>query len=53
MTNSEGYRDSAVITSSAIPSETNSCAGSPLIFERQHSDRWLVGLGSGTRAMHW
>jgi hypothetical protein len=32
MTNREGYRDSAVMMSSAIPSEKNSCSGSPLIF---------------------
>jgi hypothetical protein len=31
MTNSDGYRDSAVMMSSAIPSEKNSWRGSPLM----------------------
>jgi hypothetical protein len=31
MTNSEGYRESAVMMSSAIPSAKNSCSGSGLM----------------------
>jgi hypothetical protein len=31
MTNSEGYRDSPVMMSSAMPSAKNSCSGSPLM----------------------